>query len=316
LEALNDKNTLEPTAIIENYLSGYHRCCLEKPYRLDYASADLCSITGYTFSEIHLLFHDKYSQMVYEKDRSRYLHFIEELATKEQTLSIQYRLICKDGHMIYMNDTMSSRRLDDGKMYGFSVVANIPDPRQQHSLHSFMIPQYLINSYGFLQCTCTKYPRVTFANSQILHYLGMTEDNSNWQNFLKDNIFFLIPFEDRDIFRNFLDSAMNSSEPIMIEHHLLRADGDAVPVSGWLSVIENNYGEQEYSFVYNCNDANAPKEPSILENSYLHALKNAYNIIFEINLVKQTVECIHGNETSQIGALYDVRMTIDSARDF
>jgi PAS domain S-box-containing protein len=316
LETLKEKSTLEPTSIIEDYLSGYHRCCLEQPYHLDYASPGLCSILGYTSDEMHYLFHDKYSQMVYEKDRKRYLHFIERLALKEQTLSLQYRMVCKDGHMIYMNDTMTSRRLEDGRMYGFAVVADISDNRMNEGAHASMIPQQLIDSYGFLQCTCTKYPKIMQANAQMMHYLGQSEDNPDWQGFLKDNIFFLIPFEERDLFRRYLDAVNTSSDAITIEHHFLRSDGSSVPMTGWLSRIKNEYGEPVYSFVYMCAEHTHQKSQMFLENSYFHALKNAYNIIFELNLYKQTVECIHGNETSAIGSLYDVHMTIESARNF
>jgi hypothetical protein len=39
-------------------------------------------------------------------------------------------------------------------------------------------------------------------------------------------------------------------------------------------------------------------------------------MIFEINLNEQTVKCIHGRNTSAIGSLYDVQMTIESAKNF
>ena len=57
----------------------------------------------------------------------------------------------------------------------------------------------------------------------------------------------------------------------------------------------------------------APQESN---SSYLHALKGAYTIIFEINLDRGTVECIHGRDTSKIGNLYDIHMTIESAKNF
>lgn len=54
----------------------------------------------------------------------------------------------------------------------------------------------------------------------------------------------------------------------------------------------------------------------VSQESYLFALESAYGVIFEIDLESREVECIHGYETSDIGKLYDTRMTIDSAMSF
>ena len=52
------------------------------------------------------------------------------------------------------------------------------------------------------------------------------------------------------------------------------------------------------------------------QNSYFKALKSAYNLIFEADLLHQTVGCIYGKDTSDLGNLYDVKMTVDSAQSF
>jgi hypothetical protein len=118
------------------------------------------------------------------------------------------------------------------------------------------------------------------------------------------------------MFRGFLEAAQSSSDPITIEHHILCSDKTALQMTGWLSTTENEFGEQEFIFIYMCTGDSTEKDENSLAHSYFYALKSAYNIIFELNLDLQTVECIHGRETSEIGALSDVRMTIDSAKNF
>jgi hypothetical protein len=140
--------------------------------------------------------------------------------------------------------------------------------------------------------------------------------NSNWQDFLKENIFFIIPFEDRDSFKKYLEKALCSNEPIMIEHQLLRSDGSRIALMGWLSVIKNEKGIKEYNFIYMPVTEMNNEQRSLRDNSYLKALKSVYSLIFEINLTTQTVECIHGKKTSQIGTLYDIHMTLESAKNF
>jgi PAS domain S-box-containing protein len=301
---------------MESYLSGYHRCCLEKPYYLDYASQDLCDILGYTSDEIHTLFHDKYSQMVHADDRKRYLQFIEKLASKEQTLSLQYRMICKDGHMIRLNDTMSSRRLEDGRMYGFAIVADITDAQQPQTGLALDISAQIVDSCGYMQCTCEKYPKITHINAQMRKYLGVSEQDYDWHDFLKDNLFLMLPFEERDMFRNYMDQAMSLRKPISIRHHFFCKNGRKLVLNGWMSSIKNQLGETEYALIYMKVENAQKSSRKIADNSYFHALKSAYNVIFEINFVRQTVECIHGRDTSYIGPLYDVHMTIESAKNF
>jgi PAS domain S-box-containing protein len=166
--------TIHPTDITEDYFGSYYCCCLENPYQLSYASQSLCDMLGYTAIEIYDHFKRKYSQMVHEEDRQQYLQFIDTLASKEQTLSLEYRMICKDGHIIYINDIMTSHRLDDGQMYGFAVTADITHTHSNLSADSHMDLAQLIDSCGFLQCTCDKYPKVTYINEQMLNYLGLT----------------------------------------------------------------------------------------------------------------------------------------------
>jgi PAS domain S-box-containing protein len=311
----SNHNTAIIPNISEKYLSGYHLFCLEKPYFLDYASQNLSNILGYTSSEIHTVFNDKYSEMVCEEDRGKFLQYIDELAAKEQTLTLQYHIKCKDGHIAFLNDTMTSCRLEDGKMYGFAVVAEITNKRNTFfSRYNDAIK--LIGPHGFLQCTCEKYPKVTHINQQMMEYLGVSDENSDWQDFLRDNIFFMIPFAERDSFREQLDKARNSDYPIKIEHNLLRSDGSKITLIGWLSITESESDEKEYTFIYMQQDNNENEVKDMRENSYFNALKSAYNIIFELNLETQTLECLHGRDTSEIGSLSELHTTIKSARNF
>jgi PAS domain S-box-containing protein len=309
-------NTQSPNNITENYLSGYHRFCLEKPYHLDYVSPDLCRMLGYTAREIHILFDDKFSQMVSVRDRQAFLDSIDALASKEQTLTLQYHVICKDGHTLYVTETMTSHRLEDGKMYGFAVIADITNTPQKNSSYSSVDPAHLIGPHGFLQCTCEKYPKVTNINKQMQDYLAVSENDSDWLDFLKDNIFFMIPPDERNHFRDILDKACVSDTPTHVEHHILRSNGTQMTLSGWVSLIDNGKNGKEYAFIYITPEHTERATQILWNNSYLQALKNAYGLIFQINLEEQTIECIHGEDTSEIGTVYDINMTVQSAKKF
>jgi hypothetical protein len=308
-----------PTRISEDYFGGYHRCCLEKPYYMDYASQDLCSMLGYSTYEIHTVFHDKYSQMIFEKDRPKFLEFVNKLASREQTLTLQYRMVCKDGHIIFVQDTTTSRRLEDERMYGFTVISDVsgtPAETPRFSSNFNDLTKRLFDSYGFLQCTCEEYPKITRINKTLQDLIAVSDANPNWKSFLQSNIYFMIPLEERDYFKSRLDKSQREGKPVHLQHNIYRNNGSRIFLKGWLNVVENRSGENEFAIFYtNLEDAQEKLE-NPRENSYLRALESAYNLIFEINLKNQTVECIHGRDSSAIGALSDIDMTLESAKKF
>jgi hypothetical protein len=149
-----------------------------------------------------------------------------------------------------------------------------------------------------------------------MEYLGVKDENSDWQDFLRDNIFFMIPFNERELFREQLNNALESDTPVKVQHNLLRSDGTKITLIGWLSIVEDENRDKEFTFIYLQQDSDKNELYNMRENSYFNALKRAYDIIFEINLETQTFECIHGRDTSTIGSIYDIRMTLKSAKSF
>ena len=65
-----------------------------------------------------------------------------------------------------------------------------------------------------------------------------------------------------------------------------------------------------------CEVVSASSKLKDSQASYFYALESAYGVIFEVDLENKTVECIHGRETSDIGNLYDIHMTLNSAKSF
>ena len=187
---------------------------------------------------------------------------------------------------------------------------------QTSSCASAQLGQMLCNTFGYLQCTCEKYPKVLSINDRMLSFLSTSEKSSNWQEFLRENIFFMLPFEDRDRFREYLEQADASQTPIKIHHRIIKENGERVSVTGWLGTITDPDGNRNYTILYADLETPPANEDPVAGNSYFQALESAYNVIFEINLVEATVECIYGKDTSDLGSLYDVHMTLESAVGF
>jgi PAS domain S-box-containing protein len=301
----------DQTQSFEDRFSGFHRICLEQPYHLDHVSQSFCSLLDYSAEELQLRFCGNYSLMVQEPDREKVLRFLDALAEEEQTLSLQYHLLRKDGSPLPVCDTASSWRLEDGKLYAFSVVADVsswPDAVPLGDRISHLFP------YGYLQCTCEKYPQVTYINEPLVSYLGINDKPNRWEENAQENVYFLLPFEEREPFRLSMEKAVQTGVPVQIEQHLFRSDGSRVHLIGWLSLVPGESGKQEFGIVYRLADEPADPAEPIRENSYFPVLRRAYNAIFELELESGMIECIHGLEDSPIGSLGGIQMTLESAK--
>jgi hypothetical protein len=316
MEPISQTSSVNTLNTMANYLSGYHTYYLEKPYRLDYIDMNLCDIIGYNPTEIRIIFKNKYSQMIYEKDRDKFLEFVNKLAEKEQTLSIQYRMVCKDGHIAFINDITTSHRLEDGHMYACSVIADMSRIQEKTYTEFLSISDQLVSRYGFLRCTCDKYPRLTYINEQMKDYLGVTAENARQLDWISENIYFMIPYDERVAFQENLQKCLDTKLPLHIEHNFTRVDNSSIRLIGWISLIENELGEKEFMIICMPAVENHVASRSAYNDAYFLALKKAYTSMFKVDLINKTVECIHGLDTSAIGSPYSVQVPVKDSISF
>lgn len=104
---------------------GTHVCFLDDPVHLEMASSGLCELVGYSPDEIKNELGSSYSRLLHPDDVPAFRRFVRALSAEEGVNIVSYRFLSKDGRTIPAVDTMISRRLDDGHMWGFSVVRDV-----------------------------------------------------------------------------------------------------------------------------------------------------------------------------------------------
>lgn len=112
----------ELESIIENLPGGWHICRLLDGISLYYASEGLCQICGYTRKEIKELFNNQYALLIHEDDRHLFLNAIKELAEYPHSTELEYRIVHKNGSVIWVSDRMKSSRNREGIMFVYAVV--------------------------------------------------------------------------------------------------------------------------------------------------------------------------------------------------
>lgn len=299
--------------ILDRHISGFHQYILTEPVHLSYVSRNLCELTGYGEDE---LLHDKqdmYALLVHPSDRQQYFDFICKSAEKEQTLTCEYRLVKKSGAVIYVRDTITSKQMQDGTVIGDSVITDITDIKDENSNLQFLnetVP------CGFLKYTCEKQPKITYINQKMIDMLRFSKVQDGELDYLemyKDNIFLMIPMEDRRRFSKYLNRVYSADAPIAGEMALLRCDGTRAYVFGWVTKCINEQGAEEFQSV--CMDITARHQAKKAAETqrYIKALTDVYDKIFEFNLDANIVKCLHCNDGSFFKRFENIAMQMDEA---
>ena len=236
--------------ILSRQISGFHQYILSEPIHLNYVSQNLCEIVSLREDELLNESKDMYIQMVHPADRERYSEFIYSLSKREQNLTAEYRLMKKDGTVIWVKDTATSEKLKDGTLVASSALTDITDIKNENGNLHFLnetIP------CGFLKYTCEKQPRITYINQTMIDLLRFPEAKDGELDYLemyKSNIFLMIPMEERRRFSKYLNRVYSADAHIAGEMTLLRCDGTRAYVFGWVTKYINEQGVAPFQYAH------------------------------------------------------------------
>ena len=295
-------------------VSGFHRYVFTPDIRLSYISENLCGMVGCSEEELMAGETDGYAARIHPGDAGRYREFLTELAETEQQRTLQYRLVKKDGGVLWVSDTMTSRRREDGTMEGCSVLADVTALQRENENLRFLndtIP------CGFLKYTCEKHPKITYINDRMLEILRFPEgeETVGFLKLCKANIFLLIPTEERSKFALYLSRVDQQETPVAGEITVLRCDGSRVRLFSWVIRSRDARGVEEYQSV--CVDITERYQRTHQREMerYIKALTDVYDRIFEYDLGSRTVKCLYGQSSAVFKWLENIPMNMEEATE-
>ena len=298
--------------ILSRQISGFHIYCLSEPARIVYASENLCELLGCTQQEL-LGAEDRYAGFVHPADREAYDSFLRRLAEGTASVSACYRLVKRSGEVLHVKDTLTVSCGEDHVPMGYSVLADVTQLQSETENLRFLsdtIP------CGFLKYTCGKTPRITYINDQMLRMLRFPEKKDAGFDALemyKQNIFMMIPMEDRRRFAMYLRLVYRRGGPIAGEMTVLRCDGSRAHLFGWVTKSVDEQGHEEFQSA--CMDIterqHLKQEREV--NRYLKALTEVYDNILEYDLPHRTVKCVHGQDMAGSRWVQDIPMQMEQA---
>ena len=316
--------------ILDN-ISGYHEYDISDARNLRFVSDSLCRMTGYSKNEL-IDSEGGYAGILCEDDRETYLSFLRRMASGEGDYSEKYRIKKKDGNIICVKDSVNVKREKDGRLIGYSVVIDITDAygdMQRTVLNTdFKCADKSIVSNnnlsflndtvpcGFIKYTCENQPKITYINKNMLDFLRFSENKdgeADYYEMYKNNLFLLIPVEERHRFSVYLNKVYRAGVPVAGEMTLLRFDGSRVQVFGWVTKVINEDGTEEFHSV--CMDVTkrqlARKDRET--RRYIKALSEVYDKIFEYNFAAETVKCLYSNNSPMFTWLENIPMQLADA---
>lgn len=301
--------------ILNRLIGGFRQYVLTAPVHMSFVSQNLCDMLGVQESELLHDSEDLYAGFVHPEDRENYLSFFSALLPDSQPRILEYRLIRKDGTVLWVKDSIYAERNKEGILLAYSVITDISDLKKENKSLRFLndtIP------CGFIKYTCDKQPQVTYVNQTMLEMLRFSDEKVDELDYLelcKSNIFLLIPAEERRRFSLYLKKVYSSDAPVAGEMTVLRCDGTRVRVFGWVAKHKNEDGSEEFQSV--CMDITERHRARISRDNqrYLNALTDVYDKIFELNLDADTLTCLHCEEQSSFHGLLHIAMRIDSASE-
>ena len=301
--------------ILDRDLSGFHQYHFAPSVRLCYASRNLCAMLGCTAEELLEGPEDRYVQFVHPADRTDYCAFLQQVHRTRQIQTCQYRLVRKDGSVLFVSDTLSPAQQADGSLTASSVLTDITRLKHENENLRFLSETM---PCGFIKYTCEKTPRITYINDQMLQFLRFPErENARFDELemYKQNIYMMIPMEDRRRFSLYLERVYRHGAPIAGEMTVQRCDGTKAYLFGWVTKCVNEQGVEEFQSA--CMDITQRHQMKQERETrrYLKALTDVYDKIFEYDLSARTVKCLYGQNSPMFRWIEDVPMQMEEATD-
>ena len=166
---------------------------------------------------------------------------------------------------------------------------------------------------GRMLLTCERFPAVLWMNTDMEKMLAVEKDNAERLNELRANVFFLVPFSQRELLREALEEADKTEQRVEYQLTVLNCKGKEIPVLCWLKkekdseekcvyravCIERHPGERALR------DGNE-KEKSLMEQILFH-----HELVFEFNREQNWVRCMKDEKKDLPAFMKQTRVIIE-----
>lgn len=139
---LEEKNS-NLDALIQNIPGGVICCRYDKDLELIFYSDGFLNMFGYTREEIETLFHNKFSRMIVPEDLAATWEDVKRQLKKGNTKEIEYRIICKDGSFLVVQDR-GQLVMREGKPVFYCILIDVTEQKKADEELKMSLERYQI----------------------------------------------------------------------------------------------------------------------------------------------------------------------------
>ena len=211
-------------------------------YSLYYVNEGLCRMLGYTEAELMAKCRGRMTELVYPPDLPQALIDCAHCFANSLTYSTEYRMQRKDGSLIWVWDTGSKSKNEDGRTVINSVIVNITEQRRSHDTIRQQ-QTFLQSLYDTMPCGLVQYSLggvFLNANTHTFDLIGYTEEQFLTET--SGSIISIVHPEDTAMVAENIDRLIRDRLPISYNVRIVRRDGDTPWLCASLNIIEDMDG--------------------------------------------------------------------------
>ena len=194
-------------------------------YSLFYINEGLCRMLGYTEDELMAKCHGRMTELVYPPDLPQALADCERCFANSLTYSTEYRMQRKDGKLIWVWDTGSKSKNEDGKTVINSVIVDITERRNTNDTIRRQ-KAFFQSLYDTTLCALVQYTldgMFLNANAFTFDVIGYTEEQFRAET--DGTIMGIIHPNDVDMVREHIKHLVENRQTAVFNCRIIRRDG-------------------------------------------------------------------------------------------
>lgn len=211
-------------------------------YSLFYVNEGLCRMLGYTEEELMAKCRGRMTELVYPPDLPQALADCERCFANSLTYSTEYRMQRKDGKLIWVWDTGSKSKNEEGKTVINSVIVDITE---RHHTNDIIRRQkaFFQSLYDTTLCALVQYDlNGTFLNANAFTFdvIGYTEEQFRTET--GGSLMSIVHPCDVDTVREHIERLIADRRPTVYNCRIIRRDGAVRWVCASANIINNMDG--------------------------------------------------------------------------
>ena len=242
LQRLLVEKSRQITLLNSTVSSGLKANWDDEYYSLFYVNEGLCRMLGYTEEELMAKCRGRMTELVYPPDLPQALADCERCFANSLTYSTEYRMQRKDGKLIWVWDTGSKSKNEEGKTVINSVIVDITERR--HTNDTIRRQKAFFQSlYDTTLCALVQYDlNGTFLNANAFTFdvIGYTEEQFRTET--GGSLMSIVHPCDVDTVREHIERLIADLRPTVYNCRIIRRDGAVRWVCASANIINNMDG--------------------------------------------------------------------------